>query len=262
MNIAILIIGHIRKSFNFPILNDFLIYFVDQKFNKFNKFNKCDIFVYTWDKYEASCGNTNIKNNLDPLVNVKYDTKLMDKPVLLDEIKEYFNFRITKIEMYSQENIKHNSQLYKGAKYMYWLNKTAGDDLKLYCDINNITYNTVLRMRPDIHKFTGFSTPFKNNIYINKILELHDNNTILGLLYSLGLAVGDCFYCCSLDTYIKLQNYIINNFDMLKENEMTPVELVMFKGIKDLGIKKICTHSLGSSIFYKILFGQQWFRKN
>jgi hypothetical protein len=264
MKLAIFLIGHFRRTFKYKQLLKFLKLCLT-----YNKFICCDIFIYTWNKYEASCGNLITKcpdgKKIDHLANFKYNATLQNRELKMNEITNYFNkFDIKEIKLYEQSEdlLVGNKELYCGAKYMYWLNNEAGTSFSEYCKINNKQYDIIFRMRPDIHKFIGFYQRYKVKRYLNAIYKTNYTNTILGILYQLGMAVGDSFYCMTPDNYIRLQRYILENIEELKSNNFAPVEFILGRAIIKMNIDKKCTDPLFVSLFYKILFGIQWFSKN
>lgn len=256
MKHAIFIIGHFRSALKTKHLKYFLKYFI-------NKLKDVDIFIYTWDKYEA-VQNTYGGYNQFNQSGIKFNKELQQSNITECQIRSYAQIdnNIKNITIINQDNIINDiigkDKSFMGMRCITYLNKLCGEECKKYTEDNNIQYSSIIRMRPDIYKFIGFTFPINMEKYIkyilNNIIEIN-NNYVMGLLYLPNTAMGDNFYVINLENYNKLFENLNNKFDeILKKLPYFSAELMHGYSIKSIQLKNKCTNNPVDSLFWKFLF--------
>jgi len=195
--IAIILRGHIRKSFENKKLYDII--------NSLVKIYNIDIYIHTWNEYEA-------KKSWRPLDNTNTNI------VTIDAINDYFNncsINIKKIIIDNDENIELigliNGNIGKTLmpklswkKMWYGINKITSD---IYFNFSTIKYETVLCTR-----FDNIDIAFSINLGYNleNIINMIDKFQNNKLLYNSDLILFmNNHYCKGID------NFYIGSIDSL-----------------------------------------------
>lgn len=232
MTIGIYIVGHLRDS----LTNDLLFNLLKKFDDGFNK--NIHIFIETWHTYDINSPQMVNRNDI-----INYFHK--------------FNHLTININQYSENIIKNKYN--KGGNFMHYLNYRVSLNASQYY------FDAVIRIRPDIQKFIGILQQKRIDkfIYMIKNKE-YLNNSIIGLLYTPGEIVGDCFYCMETNKINVFHEYLYHNFDnyMIK---MLPFQFDEFgfkECLKDIGIINIkCTDNNINSNWYKFLYSIIWLDK-
>lgn len=201
MRVAVLIVGHIRNSLETDDLKNFL--------NMLRQhFNVCDIYMHTFDTYEALTKN--------PLHNA-YDANLQNKTVKYNLIRDYINPTALCIEHQNIEMLTGNLEgkfrfgtPFIAMKYLYY------SLLKAYTmsEESGIEYDIVMRIRPDIYKFPYLTNMNNLNATLKTIKYFKNKkNYVTGLLHFPGSPLSDNFYFMNHKDGKKFFHAMFNDYD-------------------------------------------------
>lgn len=247
---AILITGHIRNSFQDDLFRNVL--------NKFKEsFNRCDIFIHTWDKYEAT---SNIP------VHTSYDKNLQEQEINKDDLIAYINPTNYIIETQDESLLDDNEEYIflcnvprTSMKFIYYSILKAYNLSKEYAIENNINYDFVIKLRPDIYKFP-YTANIKNieNV-INKIKTFKNrNNFLAGFFHFPDAVLGDNYFFLKYNDGEIYLNKIYNDYSRIcDENGCNSPETVVTICKNELKFKSDLACKTGS---LSDLF--QWIKKN
>lgn len=215
-NIALCFSGELRTIDKcLDNINDNIIIPLKKEFN-------VDIFISTWDNEKEIIEL--VKNNLNPKI-------FHIEPYM----NEYFKKNYTS-DNFKKNNLMCISTSYNAASMWYKAYKCKEYMLE-YSLQNNIHYDCIFRLRPDII--------YNEIIDINKVKESIINESIYmskwhGLYESVTFKLLDHFsfgsfesMCKYLDTYDNIKNYIQNN------NFTHSAEGFLYQQIKNINIERV-----------------------
>jgi uncharacterized protein YlxP (DUF503 family) len=247
---AILITGHMRNSLQDDLLKNIL-----EKFK--NSFNICDIFVHTWDTYEA--------NSINPS-HTLYDKKMQEQKLDTQKMIDYIN-PVKYIVEEQQELLLDDNEEYffwcsvprTSMKFIYYSILKAYELSKQNIIETGVKYNIVIRMRPDIYKFP-YTADLKNIEHIVENIKKFKNkkNYLAGFLHFPDTVLGDNYFFLNYDdgdTYLKKINEDYSR--ICDENGCTSPETVVHICKNNLGLKSELATMKGSTTDLRL-----WAKKN
>jgi hypothetical protein len=169
MKIALLICGQFRDESNIKSLNKFIT-------------NNMDVFVSTWQYY----GKRHTESNLDTL-ELRFMNKDISKDIYkdLNEIKNIKDINSEELKSYKEFNFIHESIIKKcgnqnsplGTVYnIYHITKCL-ELMKKYKTINNINYDIIIKIRPDLIVDQSINDTLFNNLVSSKYLYFSSNTS-------------------------------------------------------------------------------------
>lgn len=247
---AILLTGHIRNSLNDDLLKNIL-----DKFK--SSFARCDIFMHTWDTYEAL--------SVNPL-HTTYNKNLQDEQLNIEKLIEYVKPTKYIVEKQDETLLDDNEEYFfwcnvprTSMKFIYYSILKAYELSKIYRSDNNITYDFVIRVRPDIYKFP-YTANIQNmdNIIQNIKKFKGKNNYLAGFLHLPDTVLGDNYFFLNYDDGEIYFNKINSDYSRIcDEYGCSSPETVIHICKKDLGLKAESATKKGSLIDLHM-----WLKKN
>lgn len=232
MNIAIIIVGHIRNSFKDDGLKILLNIFKEN-------FDICDIFMHTWTTYEA-CTSSPLQTN--------YDNNLKIKMVEEDDIKNYLNPTEHIIEEQNSNIIIGNKKKkFKllgipcvNIKYIYYALTKACELALNHQQKKNIKYNFLVKIRPDIKKFNKIFILDDMSKIVNKMKHYKDKKKyMVSFLNKPGRVLSDNFYFMNFEDSHVFFMMMYYDFDKLNTMCVIP-ENVLYNCCNILKYKRYC----------------------
>lgn len=185
-NIALLISGHLRNSLNNDTFKNIIKAFR-------NSFNVCDVFLHTWDKYEAQSDNP---------IHTRYDLTLQNCEIDIKHVVAYIQPKKYIIEKQTNDLLNDNEEFFflcnvprSSMKFIYYSILKAYNLSKEYGNENNVKYDMVIRMRPDVYKFPHTAN-IQNMEYIIENIKKFKGKTnyVAGFLHHPNLVLGDNYF--------------------------------------------------------------------